>query len=511
MVAQSGLMTLRRPGIYFQEKLPPRQPDLPPLDVAAFVGFAEAGPVDTPVPVEDVDTFRAIFGGDLPVARTVNGELRYASLPAAVAGFFANGGRRCYVVRVTGPNASHSRFYLPGLVACDAAAGSTSAAPVTVDAASPGRWSTTLQLATQLRVLPLSPEALRFDGAGYFNWTTGAGALALESGDLLRIAAAASEPTYLITVTAVDEATDGTEEATLIDDPLLTAPRFQIVQQRRCFETATALGRALGDPIVSPTDNDPIGTVEAVAHLTYQGPMAIPAAATLTSGPGGVGFIVEFTGDADSEPALQPGDLLELTVGAATMPAVQLSLLLAIETVDQRLSSAFSPPEMDSPPAATLRVHGSLLLERNEATASPFGTPLFTPTRVERLRFDLLIQDAQQRRTMISDLGFDATHPRFWGDLILLESSRLGLPPTDPTRAIQAAARYRAMQQPVRDLQREDGPPDLVALAGQLAPVVQASEHYLPLGMGSFFVSSQADTSGRAPLPIIHGTDDLAT
>ncbi|HRW10572.1 MAG TPA: hypothetical protein P5121_35960, partial [Caldilineaceae bacterium] len=319
MVAQSGLMTLRRPGIYFQEKLPPRQPDLPPLDVAAFVGFAEAGPVDTPVPVEDVDTFRAIFGGDLPVARTVNGELRYASLPAAVAGFFANGGRRCYVVRVTGPNASHSRFCLPGLVACDAAAGSISAAPVTVDAASPGHWSTTLQLATQLRVLPLSPEALRFDGAGYFNWTTGAGALALESGDLLHIAAAATEPTYLITVVAVDEGTDGAEEAPLIDDPLLTAPRFQIVQQRRCFETATALGRALGDPIVSPADNSPIGTVEAVVHLTCQGAMAIPAAATLTSGPGGVGFIVEFTGGVDSEPALQPGDLLELTVGAVTM------------------------------------------------------------------------------------------------------------------------------------------------------------------------------------------------
>jgi len=92
-----------------------------------------------------------------------------------------------------------------------------------------------------------------------------------------------------------------------------------------------------------------------------------------------------------------------------------------------------------------------------------------------------------------------------------LESSRLGLPPTDPMRAVQAAARYRAMQQPVRDLQREDGPPDLVAFAGQLAPVAQASEHYLPLGMGSFFVSSQADTTGRAPLTIVNGTDDLAT
>ncbi len=66
---------IRLPGVYFLPSPRPRGGGLPPLDVAAFVGFAERGPLDWPVAVEDLDTYRAIFGGDLALARESGGRV----------------------------------------------------------------------------------------------------------------------------------------------------------------------------------------------------------------------------------------------------------------------------------------------------------------------------------------------------------------------------------------------------------------------------------------------------
>ena len=90
----------RLPGVDCQPALPPEEERLR-MDVAAFVGFAERGPCDLPVVVEDINQFRAVFGADVLLA-TDQGVPVYAHLPGAVAAFFDNGGRRCYVVRVTG-------------------------------------------------------------------------------------------------------------------------------------------------------------------------------------------------------------------------------------------------------------------------------------------------------------------------------------------------------------------------------------------------------------------------
>ncbi|MCB0238244.1 MAG: hypothetical protein KDH08_06280, partial [Anaerolineae bacterium] len=59
----------RLPGVYFLSPTQPATLALPRLDVAAFVGFAQRGPLHTPVAVEDVDTYRAVFGGDVLLAR----------------------------------------------------------------------------------------------------------------------------------------------------------------------------------------------------------------------------------------------------------------------------------------------------------------------------------------------------------------------------------------------------------------------------------------------------------
>ncbi|MCA9970600.1 MAG: hypothetical protein KC425_10320, partial [Anaerolineales bacterium] len=107
--------TLRLPGVYFLPPPQPAPPGLPPLDVAAFVGFAARGPLHTPVPLESVAEYRAIFGGDLPLAREQGERLVHAQLPTAVSAFFANGGRRCHAVRVAGAAASATCLRLPRL------------------------------------------------------------------------------------------------------------------------------------------------------------------------------------------------------------------------------------------------------------------------------------------------------------------------------------------------------------------------------------------------------------
>src|ERR1700754_2278822 len=146
---------IRLPGVYFIS--PPKAAGLglPPLDVAAFVGFAERGPLDTPLAVEDFHVYTAVFGGDLPLAREEDGRKIFANLSTSVAAFFANGGRRCYVVRVAGRKATRARFTLPGMIALDEGA----AKLVAIKASSEGRWSERLRFGAQLQVTPLPKAA----------------------------------------------------------------------------------------------------------------------------------------------------------------------------------------------------------------------------------------------------------------------------------------------------------------------------------------------------------------
>jgi len=177
---------LRFPGVSFVPLAPAASIGLPPLDVAGFVGFAERGPLGWPVALGDASEFRAIFGGDLAVARDEGGRTVYAQLPQAVATFFANGGRRCYAVRVAGPVARPASFALPGVLAL-----SESGQPrlAVADAASPGRWANGLRLSARLMSVPLARDAFVVAGPQTLLWRTAVGA-ALATGDLLRLTSA---------------------------------------------------------------------------------------------------------------------------------------------------------------------------------------------------------------------------------------------------------------------------------------------------------------------------------
>ena len=82
----------RTPGVYFEwlDSAANGQSSAGRTDVTGFVGIAQRGPLHLPVKAETWNQFQSVFGGFIP----------QAYLSYAVDGFFANGGRTCWVVRV---------------------------------------------------------------------------------------------------------------------------------------------------------------------------------------------------------------------------------------------------------------------------------------------------------------------------------------------------------------------------------------------------------------------------
>lgn len=120
------------PGVY-TERVDATCPGISAIrtDVAAFVGIARSGPLDTPVPLQSFRQFQAHFGDF-----SGQGFLAYA-----VRAFFENGGSRCWVVRVAsrepGYNARPAALTLCG-----------NHRPVwRIEAANPGTWGNRLTVA----------------------------------------------------------------------------------------------------------------------------------------------------------------------------------------------------------------------------------------------------------------------------------------------------------------------------------------------------------------------------
>src|SRR5215207_10381981 len=135
------------------------------MDVAVFVGFARSGPLDTPVAVEDVVEFVAIFGSDAPLAwEADSGEPVYALLGPSVRAFFANGGKRCWIIRVAGAPRAND-FPVPGLVRLRSRAQGALRVigPSFVRARSSGSWSDDVQVASAVNSLRVQALSVRAD------------------------------------------------------------------------------------------------------------------------------------------------------------------------------------------------------------------------------------------------------------------------------------------------------------------------------------------------------------
>jgi len=113
----------QKPGVYFEWL--DRRRAVAPLaraDIAGFVGISRRGPVGVPIRVESWSQFTSAFGGHANVGL----------LSWAVEGFFANGGRKCWVVREASKSATAGKWIL----------NTSSGQPaMTLGAASPGVWA----------------------------------------------------------------------------------------------------------------------------------------------------------------------------------------------------------------------------------------------------------------------------------------------------------------------------------------------------------------------------------
>ncbi len=99
------------PGVYIEEVPTGSKPiEGVSTSTAGMVGVTERGPLDVPVLVTSVGEFSRWFGGYLRPADY--GEHRF--LPHAIEGFFTNGGKRVYVVRVLDSGATKAASPLFG-------------------------------------------------------------------------------------------------------------------------------------------------------------------------------------------------------------------------------------------------------------------------------------------------------------------------------------------------------------------------------------------------------------
>jgi hypothetical protein len=195
-----ALATRRLPGIRFEAEGPPPLAVLPRMDMAVFVGFAASGPIDVPVAVESPAQFEAVFGRDATLywdGRT--GADVQAYLGPAVRAFFRNGGRRCFVVRVAGPNARAGSFAVPGLVA--RRRGGEVTVPL-LRARSEGSWSDDVRVASALLESPIRTTRIDVDA-----WEIGLAPvmpLPVAPGDLLRVSLRTAGYVAYAAVDAVD-------------------------------------------------------------------------------------------------------------------------------------------------------------------------------------------------------------------------------------------------------------------------------------------------------------------
>ncbi len=163
--------TLSRPlpGLRFDVPAPALDEALPRMDIACFVGFAQRGPVGVPVAVESTIEFESVFGNELvlvPASSEADEDTR-ALMPGSVAQFFLQGGRRAWVMRVTGDDAVTTRFPVQRMLQVRRAEGSGDwvAQTAWLRAASAGAWADGLHLQAWVssQALALTPLALNGD------------------------------------------------------------------------------------------------------------------------------------------------------------------------------------------------------------------------------------------------------------------------------------------------------------------------------------------------------------
>jgi hypothetical protein len=387
------------PHIVFRAEAPPRV-SLPRMDIAAFVGFAASGPLNTPVLVEDVARLRDLFGDPATLAWDPETESwQTTCLAPAVADFFAQGGRRCWVVRVAA-NASERRFPLPGLLKVEPAGGFSAAV---ARARSRGSWPDRLQVRAGLlsQTLGFEPQAAA-PGRSLAGRFRAASRAALQPGDLLRLSFEGGALCYARIDTA--------------SEPAGTARWVQVSATARWFQ---------------PLQASDLPITGRLTTVRYAGSSLDELPETFA----GVTLSRQLVA-APLNLAPEPGDWLALenTGGRAW--------LLASERVSGGVRVLAGWRELTAGPAAGLRrvERVSMALSAQEEEGRARG-------RVSH---------------QIEDLAFSAPHPRYWGSLPVDEElfqRSDGLPKPEQRRTAQPLwdEVSQAPRYPLAGLNDQDG------------------------------------------------------
>src|ERR1700712_2820601 len=98
--------TYLTPGVYVEEVPSTSKPiEGVSTSIAAFVGLAPGGPVNTPMRISNWTQFTKIYGD--PVEPENGPFMEGAYLAHSVFGFFQNGGSVCWIVRVGDDASAH--------------------------------------------------------------------------------------------------------------------------------------------------------------------------------------------------------------------------------------------------------------------------------------------------------------------------------------------------------------------------------------------------------------------
>lgn len=427
------------PGVGFQAVPPPLGDKLPRMDVAAFVGFAAAGPLNTPVPVEDEVHFRDIFGADLDLAWGPGLGTTYRSgLGPAVRSFFRNGGRRCWIIRVADESqAAANTFDVPGLAIATGDAGAPYRS-ARLQARSEGAWSDRLRVGASLSATRLGDAQVSTAGGAVTVRLDRRQRAEVQPGDLLRLAFRQTGAILFLAVSQVAEGRTGAGE-----------PYWQAGGNEFWFAAATG------------TESSPPGETASPATVTW----LAPAGGTLVSAAGWW------------EPAAARGEEYRVYVPTDQIPP-GISLLQVeppgsgplLLTVQRSWPAPAGAPAgwAPSPPSdpQTVLAGRNPLWPLGQAEGQGRATG---PAVAERLAFDLWVEDDAGETRRVAALGFAPPHPRYLGGLpsdtrfYYLEDERA----PSPDGALAGAALW----------------PDAARPRFPLAAPPDTAVTYLPLGM----------------------------
>lgn len=372
--------TMRRlPGFAFEPQVPVYDDVLPRMDVAVFVGIAASGPLHLPVPIEDAEQFGVVFGVDAPLAWDADaGRVAQAQLAPAVRAFFANGGRRCWVIRVAGKTVPNT-FGVPG-VAMVSGAELETFRQLTLAARSAGSWSDAVAVASSLTVQRFG--VLEWDPEDYAIDLIASSGTALEVGDLLRLTWRDSGVQLFLTVASVEA----------LDAGLKGRRRTQLHVQGGLPEEGSARWFDLGRVPMQEhgTALGASGTFTARFHSSASSPPSMDDEVTIEL-------------DADPSRAPQPGEVLVVKFGADTL----------LFTVGDIVIEG----DGGSPGGTVIRARGRGLWPRqqpfdSESIESPHDPAMSQAPAVERIALDVWTKVGAERPQPISGLGLAPGHRR---------------------------------------------------------------------------------------------------